>query len=156
VKKLATMIYLIKDEKILFLKRDKVNDNVHKKGFYLPMGGKVELGEGIEDCARREVFEESGIKVNKLDLRGILYFIGFGQDKDDWIDYLFVSDKFEGEPINGNEGSFEWIDKKNVANLELYAGDRIFLPLVFGKKLTIMEFNYNQHEYLSSKIIKSL
>lgn len=156
MKKHATMVYLLKEGKILFLKRNKLNDDVHKKGFYLPIGGKVESGESIEDCAIREVFEESGVKVRDLELKAILYFIGFGENRDDWIDYVFVSSHFMGEPIEGNEGTFEWVLVDDIGNLTLYEGDRIFLPLVLKKKMTIMEFKYDQHTYISSKIIKSL
>jgi len=34
-------------------------------------GGGLELGESIEDCLRRELTEETGFKVNKVDLKNI-------------------------------------------------------------------------------------
>jgi 8-oxo-dGTP diphosphatase len=77
MKKQATMIYLTRGDEILFLERRKENDKVHKQGMHIPMGGKVEKGEPIEDCIKREALEESGIKVNSVDLRGVIYFREF-------------------------------------------------------------------------------
>ena len=36
-------------------------------GVYSALAGFMEPGETIEDCARREVFEEAGIRVGKVD-----------------------------------------------------------------------------------------
>lgn len=154
MKKQATMVYLVKDNKMLFLVRKKENDTVHKQGYYLPIGGKVEPGESIEDCARREVLEESGIKVNTLDLKGVLHFRSFGSDKDDWVDFLFVSEDFEGEPVDGNEGTFEWVDIDKILDLPLYEGDKVYFPEVLQNNLVVMEFLYDGHKYISSKVIK--
>ena len=65
MKKQTTGVYLIKDNKILFLIRNKKNDTMHRSGIYLSIGGHVEVGEGIEEAAIREVKEESG----KVELR---------------------------------------------------------------------------------------
>lgn len=35
-----------------------------KRGYYYPIGGAVRIGESTEEAAVREVFEESGLKVN--------------------------------------------------------------------------------------------
>lgn len=36
-------------------------------------GGFMELGESTEEVGRREVFEETGIEVGKLDLVGVFF-----------------------------------------------------------------------------------
>src|SRR5205823_301452 len=72
VKKQTVGVYLIKNNKILFLIRKKENDGIHKQGMYLPIGGHVELGEGVEEAAIREVKEEAGISVHSVNLAGIL------------------------------------------------------------------------------------
>lgn len=38
----------------------------HAKGFYSVLAGFVEPGESLEDCVRREIFEEVGIKVKNI------------------------------------------------------------------------------------------
>lgn len=52
--------FIVKDEKILFLK--------HKKyGFWLQPGGHVEPGETPDEAAIRETLEETGLKVEVVD-----------------------------------------------------------------------------------------
>ena len=48
MKKVGVMVLLMKPGKVLFLVRKKENDDLHKQGIYLPIGGKVERGEGLE------------------------------------------------------------------------------------------------------------
>ena len=128
------MIYLIKGNKILFLERRKKNDKVHKQGMHLALGGKIEKGESVEDCVKREALEESGIKVNKVNLKGIIYFRSFGEEQEDWIDFLYTSNDFVGKTKNGSEGEVMWVDKKDLNKLNLYEGDKIFLDYIFNKK----------------------
>lgn len=157
MKKQATMIYLIRGEEVLFLERRKENDKVHKQGMHIPMGGKVEKGESLENCIKREAYEESGIKVNTLDLKGVIYFRDFGDYDADWIDYIFVSDDFEGNPKDGNEGNFLWVKQKDFNKLNLYDGDKIFIDYIFNKKynLFVVEFLYKKFKLLDHKLLKA-
>ncbi len=55
-------VVVIKDDKILLgLRR-----NSHGRGTWSFPGGHLEFNEAIEDCARREVLEEVGIKIRNL------------------------------------------------------------------------------------------
>lgn len=152
MKKLTTGTFLLKDNKILFLVRKKKNDLIHKQGMYLPIGGHVELGESVEDCAKREVKEESGITVNSVQLAGINYFRGQKEDSDG-IQYVFVSSDFEGEAVEGNEGSFEWIDMYKLDEINLYDGDRVYLKYLLEKKFFVIDFLYNGYQLVSHKLL---
>jgi 8-oxo-dGTP diphosphatase len=136
----TTLCYLEKDEKYLMLYRNK-KKNDENGGKWIGIGGKFENRESPEECARREIFEETGLRVNTLNLRGIITF-----DNDMYETeymFLFTSDDFEGELLpECNEGELSWIDKKDILNLNLWEGDKYFLELIrknspfFSMKLT--------------------
>src|SRR5260370_40159696 len=107
MKKQTAGVYLIKDNKMLFLVRKKKNDAIHKQGMYLPIGGHVELGEGVEEAAIREVKEEAGMSVNSVDLKGIIYIRSQNTGEYDMIIFTFTSSDYTGEPTAGREGYFE-------------------------------------------------
>ena len=73
------------------------------------MGGKKEAGEDLYDACRREVFEETGLTVKDLRLRGVAsqFLEGLGFEV---TSYYFLSDSFTGEAVGSAEGSVEWCD----------------------------------------------
>jgi len=154
MKKQTTGVYLLKDNKILFLVRTKKDDAIHKQGMYLPIGGHVELGEGLEACAIREVQEEAGITVHSVDLRGILYIRSQNTGDYDLIIFIYTSTDFEGEPNSGREGHFEWVALDKLKQANLYQGDKIFLDLMLKDKFFIVEFVYKGFELLTHTIVK--
>jgi len=154
MKKQTTGVYLIKDNKILFLVRDKKNDKMHQQGMYLPIGGHVELGEGIEEAAIREVKEESGILVHSVDLKGVIYIRSQNTGDYDVIMFIFTSSDFTGNPVAGREGSFEWVDKDELEKINLYEGDKIFFDLMLKHVFFVVEFLYDGFELISHKILK--
>lgn len=124
--KLATLCYLRRGGHTLMLHRVKKADDMHA-GKWNGLGGKFEPGESPEDCAIREIFEESGLVVRDPDLRGFLTFPGF-KDDEDWYAFVFVATDFEGDLIDSPEGNLAWIPDERVHDLPLWEGDRIFLP----------------------------
>jgi 8-oxo-dGTP diphosphatase len=124
--KLATLCYLRQNGKTLMVHRIKKPNDIHE-GKWNGLGGKFEPGETPEECARREIFEESGLRVKKLVLKGLLTFPLFARDED-WYAFVFVATDFEGSLIESPEGTLQWIDDSKLTDLNLWEGDRIFLP----------------------------
>jgi 8-oxo-dGTP diphosphatase len=124
--KLATLCYLRQDGKTLMVHRIKKPNDIHE-GKWNGLGGKFELGETPEECARREIFEESGLRVKELVMKGLLTFPLFARDED-WYAFVFVARDFEGSLIDSPEGTLAWIDDSKLPELNLWVGDRIFLP----------------------------
>ncbi|MDQ3099598.1 MAG: NUDIX domain-containing protein [bacterium] len=154
MKKQTTGVYLIRDNKVLFLVREKKHDTRHIQGIYLPIGGHVELGEEIEECAKREVFEESGVNVKSVELKGILFIRGQASGETDIIVTVFTSTDFEGEPVSGNEGHFEWVDREEFDKINLYEGDKVFLKYMFSSQFFVLDFQYKGFEFINYKILK--
>ena len=81
----TTLCYLEKDGKYLMLHRTKKEKDVNK-GKWLGIGGGFENRESPEECAQREIFEETGLTAYNLKLRG---FVTFDCDVAD-IEYMFI------------------------------------------------------------------
>ena len=123
----STLCYIYKDDECLMLHRTKKeNDQSHDK--WLGIGGKFEDKERPEDCALREIKEETGLTVTDYRYRGIVTFVS-----DEWETeymHLFTADGFTGNIIECDEGDLEWVKKKDVIKLPMWEGDRIFLDLI--------------------------
>ena len=124
--KLATLCYVRKDGETLMVHRIKKENDMHQ-GKWNGLGGKLEPGETPEECAIREVYEESGLVVRNPMLKGLITFPGFNQDED-WYTFLFVITDFNGELIDSPEGILKWIPDEELFQLNLWEGDRIFIP----------------------------
>lgn len=123
----TTLCHLERDGKYLMLHRVKKQGDENQDKWVGP-GGKFEAGESPEDCALREVKEETGLTLLDYEYRGIVTFVS-----DEWgteYMHLFWSDRFEGELRDCDEGVLEWIDKHELLNKNIWAGDKIFLDLL--------------------------
>jgi len=132
---LGTLIYLVdtRTDCVLMMHRDTRTDDEHY-GKYNGLGGKVESNEDITSSAIREVKEESGLTCEALDLRGTISWPGFGAKGEDWFGFIFLCKKFSGTVIPAcPEGHLHWIPMSKLMTLNMWEGDRHFLPLVFDR-----------------------
>lgn len=149
--KLATLCYVMEKNKTLMLYRNKKENDYHE-GKWNGLGGKLEQGETPEECAVREVFEESGLKVTNPLLKGLITFPMF-DGVDDWYVWVYVFEGFEGKLIDSPEGHLEWIDNEKLTELNLWGGDKIFIPWLFEDKCFSAKFVYKNGEYISHSVI---
>lgn len=106
--------------------RIKKQNDMHA-GKWNGLGGKLEPGETPEECARREIWEESGLKVENLHWKGFLTFPQFS-NQEDWYAFVFVAEADQDEVIDSAEGQLRWIPNHELLELNLWEGDRVFLP----------------------------
>ena len=147
----TTLCYLDDGERYLMLHRvKKQNDASHGK--WIGVGGKCEAAESPDECMLREVREETGLTVDRWQYRGIVTFIS-----DTWENeymHLFTADRWQGDPDMSidDEGTLAWIDKKELMNLNLWAGDKIFLRLLLDKSTPFFSLKlvYRQDEMVSA------
>ncbi len=105
-------VMLLKEGKILLGKRhddpEKADSALKGEGTWTVPGGKLDFGESFEEGAKREVFEETGIRVEKENLK----FISVSNDRVEAAHFAtigFLCEKFEGKPeIKEPDEITEW------------------------------------------------
>ena len=148
---LATLCYVRKNGKTLMIYRNKKPNDVHE-GKWNGLGGKFNAGEMPEECAVREVLEESGLRVKNPRLHGILTFPLFSGGKD-WYVFVYVFDDFDGNLIESDEGQLAWIDDNELLNLNLWEGDLYFLRWINEKRFFSGKFIYEAGRLQDYKVI---
>jgi 8-oxo-dGTP diphosphatase len=131
--------------------RIKKENDMHL-GKWNGLGGKLELGETPEECALREIHEESGLLARNPHLKGFLTFPGFANDED-WYAFVFVVDDFEGELVESPEGILQWIDNDELLQLNLWEGDLIFLPWLHQEGFFSGKFVYEDGRLVSHAVV---
>lgn len=126
----TTLCYIQKNENYLMLHRIKKQNDINKDK-WIGIGGKFEEGESPEECALREVKEETGLTLKSYEYRGIVTFVSDNNFTE--FMHIFWSDDFEGEIIDCDEGKLEWIEKSKLNDFEHWKGDEIFLDLINKK-----------------------
>lgn len=133
-----------------------------KRGFgagrWNGFGGKVQPDESIEDAAKREILEEAGIEVNKLDKRGILEFEFQGNPEILEV-HVFRANEFLGEPTESEEMKPQWFHVDEIPFGEMWADDKYWIPLfledkkfkgkiLFGESDSVLENSITEAENL--------
>lgn len=128
---IAALCYLFDHEgRLLLLHRHKEPN----KGLYSPIGGKLDqtIGESPGDCAVREIFEETGVRVehSQLHLTGIVSESGY-LNQTHWLMFLYeVTTPVQVEPTQFNEGKLDWHPYQSILELTIPDTDRqVIWPL---------------------------
>ena len=124
---LTTLCYIEKDDCYLMLHRIKKENDINKDK-WIGIGGHFEDRESPEECLLREVKEETGLTLTSYRFRGIVTFV----TETGLFEYmcLYTADGFEGELLDCDEGTLEWVPKNQLKELNLWQGDYIFLRLL--------------------------
>ncbi|WP_455676112.1 NUDIX hydrolase [Pradoshia sp.] len=128
-----------KENRLLLQRR---TDN---KSWGLP-GGFIELGETVQEAAKREVFEETGLRLGKLDLFGIYSGPDYDKtfpngDQVSMVQLLFTCNEYEGELVNHNAESLNnGFFPLNQLPEDLFSDHQKFLhDLISSKEQPILE-----------------
>ncbi|MFA5013578.1 MAG: 8-oxo-dGTP diphosphatase [Candidatus Paceibacterota bacterium] len=117
---------------------DKILLGMKKRGWgegrWNGFGGKVEEGETIEESAKREMLEESGITIREMEERGVVEFTYLDSGKIMEV-HIFHISVYEGDPIESDEMMPKWFSISEIPLEKMWPDDSIWMPLFLaGKK----------------------
>ncbi len=130
--RLATLCFLLTEKTILLAMK--------KRGFGAGkvngLGGKVKEGETVSVAVKREVLEEVGVHVQKLQRVAVLDF--YFSDQSDWNQrvFVFIAHKWKGDPVESEEMKPAWYDLTEIPYDNMWIDDQYWLPKVLaGQKV---------------------
>jgi NAD+ diphosphatase len=105
----CVIVLVVRDDKMLLAKSSRYNAD-----FYSCLAGFMEVGESPEDTVRREVFEEVGIKVGRVD-----YISSQSWPFPSQLMLGFIAQYESGEitPEPSEIADAEWFDQDNLPNV---------------------------------------
>lgn len=123
----ATVIVISKDKKALIIQRPP---NKSFAGLWGVAGGKLGDDDGYavtdnfhyfpaEDCAIRELYEETGISVKREDLNYLCSIIAFGEIKRFVLSYYVILDNLNAKDIKvrldkSETKNYRWVFKEEI------------------------------------------
>lgn len=124
---LTTMCALVQNGKILMIERSK-----SWKGWAFP-GGHLENGESLSECAIREMYEETGAQIRKIQYKGFAHFYNTLTGQRHLITNYIASDYSGTIKQLCNEGKICWVDINSITKLQLAEGMEYRLPLFLNE-----------------------
>ena len=107
-------------------------------------GGKSEAGEAPDACARREVFEETGLRVRELFYHGALSFYMEGVKTLHTRALLFSTRGAVGRAAGSEEGPVKWFPLSELPFDEMWEDDRLWIPLMLRGTRFNAKFAYDK------------
>jgi 8-oxo-dGTP pyrophosphatase MutT (NUDIX family) len=126
--KVATILYCLKDGQVLL--------GLKKKGFgegkWNGFGGKVAPDESIEDAARREMLEESGVSVAPDALRKVAHLTFHFGDTPMFDGHVYTAETWEGDPSETDEMRPQWFALDALPWDDMWSSDAFWLTQVLA------------------------
>ncbi|MBV7329165.1 8-oxo-dGTP diphosphatase [Chloroflexi bacterium TSY] len=121
---LYTQVNCVQNNQVLLMRRNKEPNF----GKWVAPGGKIEWNESMQDCAVRELREETGLIAHEVILRGIVTLV-LPDLAQHCIHFLYLVTKFSGNLIADlREGELQWWPIAQLDQLEMPPANRRFLP----------------------------
>lgn len=129
MKKVLNLCLLTENGKILLGMKKRGWGEGRWNGF----GGKVEENETVEESAKREMLEESGITIHTLEERGEIEFTYLDTGKIMEVHIFKVLD-YEGEFKESEEMKPQWFNVNEIPFDTMWPDDAIWMPLFLADK----------------------
>lgn len=118
-----TLVFVKHKDKYIFIEKDFNNSFID--GSINGVGGHMEMGEDPFSSARREVFEETGLSLSKLELIALLF--SNTAKNPGIIVFIFRAESIEGKIIESEEGKIIISKKEEIISKKGLMKDIPFL-----------------------------
>ena len=139
MKKILTLCIIHQHPKILL----GMKKRGHGVGKWNGFGGKVEKGETIEEATKREIKEEAGVEVEKINKLGVLDFV-YQDGSGNMEVHIFQTKEFTGNPIESEEMKPRWFDVNEIPYNQMWSDDKYWLPMFLNGKNFKGKFSFNE------------
>lgn len=140
------MIVLRNRDQFLLLKRAKMPH----QGKYVPVGGKVEPYEDPYSAAKRELYEETGIRLEALSYCGVL--VETAPLDYNWQCNIYVADIDYMSPPPCDEGILEWIPFLKVPEVSTPKTDWHIYQFIMKNRVFAINAIYDKEMELISMV----
>ena len=122
----ATLLFVVRDDSILLIRKKRGLGAGKING----PGGRLEPGETHREAAIREVQEELGVTPTGLNYHGrhrFQFVDGYGLTV-----HVYLASGCQGQAVETDEAVPLWTPLDAIPYDEMWADDRIWLPIVLG------------------------
>ena len=147
MKKLITTLCVVHQHPKILL-------GMKKRGFgagrWNGFGGKVKEGESLEETAKREMKEESGVDIDDIEKVGIIEF-EFEGNPEIIEAHIFKAKNFEGELIESEEMKPQWFYIDEIPFKDMWPDDLHWMPLFLKGKKFKGKFLFGESDVILEK-----
>lgn len=138
----VVLVAIRKDNNILLLKRNKEP----LKGYWSLVGGKLHSDESIEECAVREVKEETGMDSEFISIKGVLHERLYDEKN---LKYGLLLFFVEAKPktfkiTESHEGEVKWFSLKDLDKEKIILSDMWMIKNLMHEKAKV--YKATMHE----------
>ncbi len=141
----------------LVVEDDKVLLGYKKRGFgegwWNGFGGKVELDEPIEVAVLREVEEEAGIRLQKVQQKGLLEFTFNDRPEEIIMAHIYRGEGVLGKFRESEEMRPQWFLQDEIPYDSMWPADRFWLPALLEGKAFKGKIHFDERKDIVSKEI---
>lgn len=145
--KILSLLFLQRDDEILLAMK--------KRGFgegrWNGVGGKVEVGESIEQAMVREAREEIAVTPTVYEKVADIRFDEFFKGEPALMHvHVFIASAWEGEPKESDEMAPKWVNVSKIPYKDMWADDPYWLPKVLNGKKIKADFKLDETDAIVS------